>query len=520
MKDQKDDFWDIASLLPPKTKRKTPAFADEIHTVPLEIAGDAPSATNKADRRLSFAENENELRETSYEPKNPFIEKVVVGERVRTLCLFSGFREEALALRREKGTPCPFAPFFSYIPQFYQMTAAQKAYYLYFRDEADAGRYIDTSQSYFWLYIYEIINLTDHIPPEIGIRRMAGAWAAYRRLLPSIDKNMSRWVADYGLVNGVSCPPDVTRPFLKDILQTATLKEFYLDGAGNGEEAHREAVLSITSAYDYKTGRHAEGAAGDAIRLHVGRAAGLVLADLMKEKGKGPSYERIEKRYEAFHGALNATERRLEIAVTYRSVTATEEWRLTLTSAVKYAENKVRAAFSIKSRLSALGLPERYKRMMDDYFASHLKKPQKASIEPPPAYEVLYDAEEKGISVSAAGEIERASWENTWRLIPEDEREEACYVPSSEPSAEEPLPLLSREENDFLRLAFEENEAAAVSYAVKAGFLPLSACEKINGVFSDLLGDIVFEITGDDFTVIREYETEVQAFLSSASDYE
>ena len=520
MEDQKDAFWDIASLLPPKNKKKTPLFADKIHPVSVEIEGDAPSATEKADRRLSFAENENAFCETSYVAENPFIEKVVIRERVRSLCLFVGFREEAMALRREKGTPCPFTPFFSYIPQFYQMTPAQKAYYLYFRDEADAGRYIDTSQSYFWLYIYEIINLTDYISPDVGIRRMAGAWAAYRSLLPSIDKNMSRWVADYGLVNGVLCPSDVTRPFLKDILQISAFKEFYLDGAGEEEEAHREAVLSITSAYDYKSSRYAEGEIGNAIRLHVGRAAGLVLADLMKEKGQGPSYERIEKRYEAFHGALNATDRSLEIAVTYRSVTATEEWRLILTSAVKYAENKVRAAFSVKSRLSALGLPERYKKMMDAYFASHLKKPQRTPIEPPPAYEVLYDAEEKGISVSAAGEIERASWENTWRLIPEEEREEACPVPAPETSAEEPARLLSREEAHFLRLAFEENEAAAVSYAAKGGFLPLSACERINGVFSDLLGDVVLEITGDDFTVIREYETEVQAFLSSVSEYE
>ena len=519
MKEQKDDFWDIASLLPPKRKRKTPAFVDEICPATLELAGDIPSSKETEERRLSFEKTETEARVTSYVPQNPFIENVTLTESVRSLCLFSSFREEAIALRRQKGVPCSFVPFFSYIPQFYQMTPAQKAYYLYFRDEADAGRYIDTSLSYFWLYIYEIINLTDHIPPEEGVCRMAKAWAAYRDKLPSIDKNMSRWVADYGLVHRVSCPSFVTRPFLKSILEAATFKEFYLDGAGSEDEVHREAVLARISAYDYKAGRYAEGEMGDAIRMHVGRAAGLVLNDLMKEKGERPSYERIEKRYEAFHGALNASERRLELAVTYRSVTATEEWRLIITAAVKYAENKVRAAFSIKSRLSTLGLPERYKRMIDGYFDAHLKKPQKVLSEPP-AYEVLYDAEDKGISEDAAGEIERASWENTWRLIPEEEREEVALAPKAETPTEETALPLSREDAAFLRIAFEKSEADAAFYAAKTGFLPLSACERINEVFSDLLGDIVLEITGDDFTVIREYETEVQTFLSSVSEYE
>ncbi|MBO7170930.1 MAG: hypothetical protein J6W28_07125, partial [Clostridia bacterium] len=313
---------------------------------------------------------------------------------------------------------------------------------------------------------------------------------------------------------------DVTRPFLKDILELASFKEFYLDGAGDGEEAHREAVLSITSAYDYKSSRYAKGETGEALCLHVGRAAGLVLSDLMKKKGQGPAYERVEKRYEAFHGALNASDKRMEIAVTYRSVTTAEEWRLTMTAAVKYAENKVRAALSIKSRLSALGLSEGYKRMIDGYFETHFKKPERIQAEVLPAYEILYDAEERGISEDAAGEIERASWENTWRLVPEEEREEVCQASSPKVVADEPPTLLSAEDVAFLRLAFEKGEAAAMAYATQGGFLPLSACERINEVFSDLLGDIVLEIIGDDFTVIREYETEVQTFLASASKHE
>ncbi len=515
MEKERDEFWDIASLLPPKSKKKAPVFVDEVRPATVEVKGECTTDEEKEARRLFLGDRENEaVEETVYSPDGPFIERVTVRKRKSSLHLFLGFKEDAIALRKEKGVPCPFATFFSYIPQFYQLTPAQKAYYLYFRDEADAGRYIDTNQSYFLLYIYEIINLPDVIPPEIGIRRMVMAWAGCRERVPAIDKTMARWVVDYGLLHRVSCPCDITRPFLKSILSSAVFKEFYLSDAGKEDEVQLDAVHSIVSGYDYKSSRYAVGETREPLLLHVGRATRLVLRELMRDGGGYPSYERVEKRYEAFLGALNASTERCELTVIYRSVSASDEWRMTLTAATKYAENKVRAALSVKSRLSATGLADKYKQMIDGYFAAHFTKPVKSVSEPPPAYEALYDAADVGISDDTAEEIEQASWENTWRLIPEEEREELAPPPPSNTETAEGC--LSAAEIDFLRIAFEEGEAAAKAYVAKNGLLLLSVCERINEVFSDSIGDIVLEIIGDDVSVIRDYETEVQTFLTSA----
>ena len=515
MENRKDDFWDIASLLPPKSKKKAPVFVDEVRPTTVEVEGERVTEEEREARRLFPGEWEAETgEEFCYLPDGPFIERVTVRKRKSALHLFLGFREDAIALRKEKGSPCPFATFFSYIPQFYQLTPAQRAYYLYFRDEADAGRYIDTNQSYFLLYVYEIINLPDVISPEIGMRRMVMAWAGCRERVPSIDKTMARWVADYGLLHRVSCPADVIRPFLKDILSVAVFKEFYLSDAGAEDEVQLDAVHAIVSGYDYKNSRYAVGEAREPLLLHVGRATRLVLRELMRDKGGYPSYERVEKKYEAFLGALNALAERCDLTVVYRSVSASDEWRMTLTAATKYAENKVRAALSIKSRLSAAGLADKYKQMLDGYFAAHFTKPIRSAAEPPPAYEALYDAVDVGISKDTAEEIEAASWENTRRLIPEEEREE--LVPLPLPAKEAAEGTLTAEETSFLRLAFEEGEAAAKAYALKKGLLPLTVCERINEVFSDTIGDIVLEIIGDDISIIRDYETEVQTFLTSA----
>ena len=45
---------------------------------------------------------------------------------------------------------------FAFVPQYEQLNAAQKAYYLYFREEANKGNYIEAGQSYVFLYIFEI----------------------------------------------------------------------------------------------------------------------------------------------------------------------------------------------------------------------------------------------------------------------------------------------------------------------------------------------------------------------------
>ncbi len=515
----KDDFWDIAALLPPKSKKRAPIFADEIKPAVVTVDGEPQNELQKNERRLAFAESVEKETISYAFPDNPFIEKVSI-TKIQTLHLFLGFKNDAVALLEEKGKPCPFAPFFSYIPQIYQLNAAQKAYYLYFRDEANDGRYIDTNQSYFLLYVYEIINLPDHISPKLGMERLVKAWLGCRERIPAIDKFMVRWVADYGLLHGISCPVMLLRPYLKEILSLSAFKEFYLSDLRDSDDAQMDAILTMVSDYDPRKSRYAQDESGELLLLHVGRAARIVLRDLMASRNAFPSYDKVQKRYEAFGGALNATEERYEIAVTYFSVNSVDGLRLTMTTAVKYAENKVRAVLSIKSRLSAAGLPERYRQMIDSYFAKNFTKKTVEKDRPRPEYEALYDAAEKGISADAAKAIEASSWENTWRLVPEEEREELVEkeMPIDIPQKEEAL--LSVDEREILKRIFDEGESAALAYAKEKGLVLINACERINEAFMDCLGDIVLAIDGDGVQPIADYETEVQTFLSSAECHE
>jgi len=521
MSDNKDDFWDISSLLPPKKKKPASPFVKSVPVSEVALSQDpSKRGDDSQNRALHFFAENGEAESKEYIPSwNPLLRNVRIRLLKSNYRFYRVFREDSVRLLHETADACPFVPFFSYIPQYAQMNKAQLSYYLYFRAEARCGRYIDTNQSYFLLYVYEILNLPEYIPPKEGIVQLANAWAAYRKILPNLEKNMVRWISDYALVHEVACPNDVFAPFLPDVLSVSHLKEFYLGNGTDFTECHLNAFLALASEYNYQNGRYVQGENGDLFLTHIPRAVDRVLASVLERELDGVLYQTVTKEYEAYQGALCAEEYKYSIAITYCSVSGTEALKHLMTSVVKYAENKVRAYLSIKSRLSVAGLPQRYKDILDAYFAEALVRTPKREVIIRPEYEALYDAPSIGISDEEAQKIENSSWQNTIMLIPEEEREELLQkseasMPNASPKADTDDGLAFADVK-ILSLLFDGDEDAARAYAAETGLVFESACERINEYFSDTMGDIIMEIGEDGVALLEDYETEVGTFLSS-----
>lgn len=524
MANEKDDFWDIASLLPQRKKKSAPVFAETVETAAVETR-ETSSPRMEADAgKLHFFDTKEGGKAYSYQPcGNPFLRGVTVHTYPSNYRFYRAFREDAVRLFAQEGEECAYFPFFSYIPQYAQLRPSQLAYYLYFRSEARKGRYIDIDPSYFWLYVYEILNLPDLIPPEEGITLLANIWAAYREKMPSIEKNMVRWLADYALIHGVACPNQVLEAFLPHFLPLSHLKEFYLGKDADFTECRLHALLALSSDYAYRSSRYFE--ENRALMLaHIPTAAALVLNCLLQEKSGGVLEQTVTKRYEAYQGALCAQEEKYEIEVTYCSVSGTESLKQIMTAAVKYAENKVRAHLSIKSRLAVSALPQKYKQLIDGYFEKALPKKKKAELAPTirPEYEELYDAPSRGFSDEEAQKIENDSWQNTLRLVSDEEKDELMRAePVFSKTVEEVrAPAVEEDALDgvavgFLDLLFHSGEKRAKAYCAEKGVLAESLCEKINEYFMDLLGDIIIEIGVGQFALLEDYETEVEEFLNS-----
>ena len=238
-----DDFWDLSPHVNKKSTHQTSKFSSAPATVLVEDAQeDSDEKSALSTTPLTCFGDSRSYTDDFYEPVDmPLLRKVTIRHFNDRYDFYDGFRKSAILYYDVRGTKCDFVPFYSYMPQYIQMNASQKAYYFYLRDEIRKGNYIRADYSYLYLYVYEILNLPEHIPPQEGIQILCTLWGAYRKDLPRIDKYFSLWVQDYCLVWKLPSPTKLISDFIFDILKNCTLSEFYLS------DIHTACVSGVLS---------------------------------------------------------------------------------------------------------------------------------------------------------------------------------------------------------------------------------------------------------------------------------
>ncbi len=518
----KDSFWDLDVLLPAR-KKSQPAkpFAARVETVEIS-APPKQAPVNKGETRITAALEEKE-NVTAYHPQgNDLLLSVRVAKRVAEYNFYGQFCRDAAKYLREEGDACAFVPFFSYIPQYSQLNDAQKQYYFYWRSAVRRGEYPQTEESYFYLYVYEIINLPEIIPPENGIELLCDVWTAYRKSLPRINKYMVEWVADYCLVHALPCPSEKLRPFLAKILPLATLKEFYLGAMGDYSPRGVDTALAFFSDYRWRESRYAAGEGYPLFETHILAALSPVLEYLFaRENTLLREAARTIHRRDAFCGSLCAHNVRCRLEITYHSVRDASDLRSCITAAVKYAENKLRALLMVKSRLSVHISQLAVTDLIDRYFAGaahSIKKTDKA--ESLPEYEKWYDAPTQGVDFAHAQEIEKLSWGTTMTLIPEEEAkeiEEKQKAPEKLPdvtippeSADEAA--LTDDEKTYLRLRMDAVDDVQ-SFLRACGKMEDEIVAAINEKSLLCIGDVILESDGLGYCIVEDYMEEISAWI-------
>lgn len=559
-----DSFWDISALMPAKKEKPPQAKEKQPPSTgmgqkgpPASPSGETVGASAPSDGKLRFAEVGDDAPVTSatpartglwhpslsrageeeflcYQPqRNALLTYVKLYKRPNEYSFYRNFRTLAAQWHGWHGTPCDPVPFFSYVPQYAQLTHAQRNFYLYWRDRAREGEYLPCDISYLWLYIYEIINLPDLIPPEEGVGMLARLWCAYRQTYPKMDKYMTVWLADYCLIHQQPCPDEILSGFLPAILENAGFREFYLGYISSPDEYGANAVLSLASSYHWQNSRFMKTLPPQE-QQHLLRALAPVVKDVCEDKMIVCDTDKVSLlSRDAFSGSLCAHNVKCRVEVGYHSFSQTPRLTEVLTAAVKYAENQLRAVMGQKSRLSVGGeLTETHKTLIDAYFAplfSHAKPPEKKT-EVVPEYEKLYDAIPQTVSIENAEEIEASSWDNTRLLVPEEEEiketvtadlsmgNASVTLASSditeifdENSKAENATVPPKAEKDaeivaFLSQLLAEGHAACT-------FETVALCERINELFSDLIGDVAVEVEEDECYLIEDYREEIEQWL-------
>ncbi len=526
----RDDFWDIDKLVPRKTAPLT-TFSTKEKLVDVEIGLDESQMNDTAasgeERKLTAPPPSSSKQEAKdelvYCPKSGLLKRVSVRHTPDKYDFHANFVKAAELYFDFKTAPCDFVSYYSYMPQYTQLNQAQRNYYFYWRSMVRRKKYIKTDYSYFYLYVYEIINLPELIPPKQGLDLLLDIWCEYRKALPNIDANMALWVQDYCLVYQLDCPIDRIREFVFSVVGASGFKEFYLSDAETLGAEGAASVIAYLSDYDWRTGKFSGGENKEAYERHlIGAMSVLVSRLLLGGKILTEDWTPAKMERSAFRSALTTSAIKYRISVEYRPISEETELRGIVTSALKYTENKLRALMGVKSRLAVKELPAEYRALIDEYFVELFDKVnrerQRANR---PEYEKMYELQSNELSTSDADEIERASWTTTARLIEdideykEDEAEMTDTGEIASNSTEEGVDTygLDSARLRFIKAALDENSAEMRAIAAELGEIEDSLADEINEAFADGFGDVVLELGDDGYKVIDDYKEETETWL-------
>lgn len=99
---------------------------------------------------------------------------------------------------------CPYnGTFKSYFPTYNAMSDRQLRGYFTWRAQVRRGNIEETSTSFAFLYLYELICCIGVDDPLDGFDKIKGFWDAYRAFEPGIDRFARVWLQDYAVFHGL-----------------------------------------------------------------------------------------------------------------------------------------------------------------------------------------------------------------------------------------------------------------------------------------------------------------------------
>lgn len=538
-----DSFWDIDSLIPPKKEDKPrknisfdtnttgvevpPKSSRDVGTVsssPLTIERNGTTITRFIPPHSAAERRDVRPPDLEYSNADSLIRKVRIYNHQTKYHATDSFTTDAARYFKIRGKECPRVPFFSYSPQYAQMNRDQLSWYFWWRDNLRHGAYLDSDYSYVLLYVYELINLSDRLDKEKCLSRLCQIWLGYGEKYPFIGKYLCEWVCDFCLINQLPPPVERLKSVYPEILKNALLKEFYIYGNFRDSGIGAETLMAMCSAYDYKKSRYATEE-----RLPImERYMKNILERVVEKNSAGGSplsgfgFSDSSVTRSSYTGAFCAPFIKKKIEVEYCSFSRSHELRYLVADVLRYTENKLRAAWGIRSRLSIYALPTGVRECIDEYFAENpirrAEDTDRSGRKIVNEYDKLYDAPTTEFSAENADRIEKASWDTTKILVEafEEEAQEMKYCPEEKkvetvlekaPENENDLASALGEKYDFLIAALEGDRVKQTQVAKRLLSMPDAIADEINEIAAELLGDIILEEDDDGgYRVIDEYK--------------
>ncbi len=523
-----DEFWTLEETMP--QRRRSSIYSADTDTVELELGDPAPVQEDRAAAVPPRSKGGSTGAPSPYRPvpileysgdEHSLITHVTVLMWPSRYKFYEHFQEDARRFYDRHGEECACVPYFSYIPQYAQLLPTQRDWYFWWRDNLRRGIFLETDLAYIRLYVSEIIDLPDLIPPQEGLDRLVSVWLGYRKAFPKLDAVMGELVCDYCLVNQLRPPYERLRPILPEILSAVSFREFFVD-VGNGPCS--SLLMGLSSNYDWRKSRYCIPENEALFRTHIAGAVDYAVGAMQNDGGSRFFGDRIlhtaELTREAYAGSLCAYTVKRQINVSYRTLTRSPELRLLVTDIVKYAENKVRVLLHVRARLATPNLPESWRTAVDAYFARFAEKPPQKEKEAP-AYERQYEPESTELSIENARRLEETSWQVADDLggfdlapdAPSRSEDAAPEVPAPKPAERTentPYPPRIRE---GIRLLLAGDGAGFEKLARENGGFAAALADEINEAVYDELGDILAEEDEGGWKIAEDYRDDAERII-------
>jgi len=306
---------------------------------------------------------------------------------------YDSFVEQARKLVTYSEPQAASVPFMCYWPTYDSMTAAQRRWYFFWREQVRNGQFPSTDLSYIFVHVYELINGVGWHDTRDGYERLHRLWTAYREPHPKLDNYLIDWMSDFLVINPCGIDP------LEPIRQAMSLGSRHLDPdtllSEHIGKPLDEVPLSlweslsnyrITGSKFYLSGNK------DLLESYCPKGMGQIDRFISAKSGGGILQvfkPRILARPNrtAFQSAVYAgssTTVNLPAVLPYSRHSPLRDF---VTSALKHTENRLREVRGFKGKLRGYQLDANIQTVIDEF----IERSRTAISPPPPIQRVEID---------------------------------------------------------------------------------------------------------------------------------
>ncbi|MBO4867367.1 MAG: TerB N-terminal domain-containing protein [Ruminococcus sp.] len=411
-------------------------------------------------------------------------------------------------------------PFEHYFPTYNDMTLEQQRTYFTWRTSIRRGEYRETSLSYIFVYIYELINLIGVKNPREGYDRLKTLLEHYGETQPKLKRFVSAWLDDMVIYYGL----DIA------LLKNSGIFEFddalcvLLDTDSHTDDEVFSA-LCVMSSYSaeksafYKA--YPEDFRAVAVRSYKAFSEyyGAHRKKTLFEKFFGKSTISVHQMFNSavFCYYRSSPQDSVVIDDVRRCFCRGGEW-FTEGYAGKPHSNKevgkflravdslMRRNYDFKKQLQTTDITKQLSKIITEQTDILLEEKKRA------------EAMRVDIDLSKLGSIRRAADITREKLIVDEEEFDEDILPQSD--VQEDVPDERVQENTTPLDSGEYAFMQALLYggdcqsaARNAGSMPSILADSINEKLYDIFADTVIEFDGDTPAVIEDYEEELKGMI-------